>query len=558
MQIHSPDFRNRLIGYMFLDRSKSKYDRLVSNSQEMLREVFSVADTISFKDAHDKTALNIHPFMVPSNQEEFKNIYIQLIRNMAERFAPNLPLRVNDNTISIRLTGPSLQRMEHALYNTYEKEPYWNQHFNEHYPRLVEMFNVYKTTKTSVDEHEKQDNALFKHVTLNERVFLHINISDDIIATLYRGLYNRQDVSFHEREMTQVIGNLFNPLFDLFKMLHMVLLVNEMYDGLKARTDAHKEAYIRQTVDARQKQFDVYKDWFFQNRIISDETVAELLGIENLLAAERLNELPRHEGNYVLPIDLDPKLPVGLELRLYEKSDDSQHWMGAVMAPELEQPVYDGYNNPAVATVTSLGEGDVVVVNDFLDVHVDYGIIRDTLVAYTPLDGAMLMSELSDQTRETLKELMRHLEPTAKVDVSPVEVAPIAVDKPVEEISLEELMARHGITPQQQTQAEPELRVVQPDPEPQEEDSPADDVRIEVFPSGYRLTSHGDDTFSLVYNEGGGDVLHMSISRDEVKRQLTRLGYVTNFPAMLHCDTDTTNLRSLAHPYVNIQNYLFI
>lgn len=557
MQIHSPEFRHRLFGYLFLRQSNDVYTHIVNGATDMLREVFSVADTISFKDAHDKKVLSISELMVPSTQEEFKSTYINFIRSMAERFAPNLPLRVNDNTISIRLTGPSLQRMEHALYNTYEKEPYWNHHFNQNYPKLVEMFSTYKSTKREVDEHTASNDPFYRYVTLSDRQFVHLNISDEFIAGLHRRLFTDPEIRLSSNQVRDNMNTVFTPIRSLFKMLHMVLLVNEMYDGLKTRTDAHKEAYIRQTIEARQKQFDVYKDWFFQNRIVSDEVVAELLGIESLVAAERLNELPRHEGGFVLPVDLVPKLPVGLELRLYEKTDDSQTWMGAVMTPELEQPVYEGYNNPAVASVTSLGEGDIVVVNDFLNVNVDYGIIRDTLVQFSDLEAAPMMAELSDNTRQTLTQLMDRLNPVTTVEVAPVSVEPIAEDKPVEQISLEELMARHGITPQQQQpEQEPELRVIAE--EPQDEPDIPQDVRIDVFPAGYRLTNHGDGTFSLVFNEGSGDVVRAAISPQQVKRELTRLGFVTTFPAMLHCDTDTTHLASLVHPYVNIQNYLFI
>lgn len=557
MHIYNPALRGRLLGHVFLNIGQKRFDHLIDGSENLLQETFAVAERIHFPDTHAQKSFDVSEFMVPSTQEEFKNTYIQFIVRAAERFAPNLPLRVNEKTISIRLTGPSLERMHHALYNTYENEPYWNQHFNENYPRLVEMFNSYKQEKAFTEEYSSSRNALYRYVKTGDRTFIHLDISDEIINRLHALIFDSSYQQMRQSLESHLEDQIFIPLKRLFNMFYMVLLVNEMYDGLKAKTDAHKQAYIQQTLDARKAQFDVYEKWFIDNRVVSDQVAMEMLGFQSLQVAEALNALPVFEGGYVLPLDIKPELPVGLELRLYQDKEDTKKWLGTIMTPELEQPQLEGYNNPAVGTITSIKDDGSVVVNDFLDVQINYVDIRDTLVKYSSIESIPLLAEVDATTREHVDTLTNRLRVSGEVTSSPIGVGsvPEQPEQTTETITLEELMARHGIRPNAPQQDVPVVDI--PEPE-QEAPAQQETINIDVFPSGYRLTNHGDGNFSLAFQENGNQVFHLGISTEEVKTHLLRLGFVQSFPAMVHCDRNAEHARSLAHPFSDLQNYLLI
>jgi len=534
MNIFSTEYSKKLSSLTFYDNSKREYKTIVSLLQEVIDLPLQIATNLQHPEVHAISELDLSTFMIPSTQEDFKNSYIELIQLFAQRFAPQLQMRVGRQVLSLRLTEESMQRAQ-RIASVYQDDQYWNQYFNEKYPRMSTIVSAYQNMKLHIDALSSNPSSFVEVAEARGHSYLHFKISDETIARLTSNLYSdvgRMDM-LQKLKLPEIIPN-------IFSYTSHALFLSEMYDGLKVEMDAQVASFYTQTETTRQAQFRIFEEWYQTNKVFSREQVREMYEEAGLFMEEKGLE------SISYPLETAPRVPIGAELYLYESKENADTWFANIISPVVDPPLIDGYQDPVIGKVTGYGEGNVIIINEFFNVEMNMDLFKTTFSQYSPSYDMNRVLTGDEQAVIDMIASVRQVTP----DVASVELVDHVKEQVAEKtsISLEDLLARHGIVPQQQVQVEPTAQPMEQAPEAPTIQADA----LRVLPNGFRVTQTGASEFGLTTASG----LQLRLSGAELATELRRHGHIGGGPSVINIDKDTTHMASLTEPFVQMASYL--
>lgn len=539
----NPDVRFKLASFSEIDKYVTLFESIQTFADESNQEMLSVADELAYPEVHQQTSGALKDIIIPSNQEELKKFYVTIIQKLLERFSAHLTHRVNDQSITVRISEPIIERIRHIADEVYEKDPYWGEYFNREYPRFASLLSRQKRAYQSINTSTSE---LVYRKTVGGRESIYFNISDETIANVFPSIQrsiNRDELSLASSDLS--------ALDNVFHFLSATLTLSEMYNGMKKITTEHAQKSQQTAMEKFTTQHTMFVDWYRENKMFSLERVAEVAGQEKMqfLADKGLDKL-------VIFPTVQPQVPKNMELLLYEHVTDADSWFATLMEPahsveDLQAREYDGYKRPVIGKVTGFDEAKgQVIINDFFSLNISEEAFMNSLQSNTE---DIRFPELSAEDRkeyDLISQMMLGLIEVVK-EVQAQEEVPV-VEETKETLTLEQLMERHGIQPAQPEVVE-EIPVAIPAELIQRQQERADRDVIRIFPDNYRVTQ-SDGSFALFYQ----NQLHLNLTSASLKERMQEFEIITDFPAMINMDTDATHINTLEQPFVNFQRYLII
>lgn len=539
----TPDVRLKLTAFSEIDTYINLFDQVQNFATESNQEMLSVAEELAHPEIHSMSSAQLKDIIIPSTQEDLKKFYAAIIQKMVQRFAPHLPVRFNEHTVSVRISEPIIERIQHITNEVYEKDPYWGEYFNREYPRFA---NLLSRQKRSLDSITTETSELVYKKRVGQRDFLYFNLTQEAIQNAFPNVTR----SIESGQLTIRSHNL-ERLENALYFFVSTLMLSEMYDGMKKITTAHAQKSQQTAMDKFTTQHTMFVDWYRENKVFSLERVAEVAGQEKMqfLQEKEITQL------VVFPT-IQPQVPKNMELLLYENESDTDNWFATLMEPantveDLQAPSYDGFKRPVIGKVTGFdADKGQVVINDFFSLPISEQAFIDSLVKNTEDIRFPELSEDDRKEYDIISQMMLGIIEVAQ-EVVVQEEAP-SEEETKETLTLEQLMERHGIKPAEQESAD-ETPVAIPAELIQRQQERADRDVIRIYPDNYRVTQLRGD-FALFYQ----NELHLNLSSAMLKERMAEFGLVTEFPAMINMDADASHINTLEQPFINLQRYLII
>lgn len=539
----TPDVRLKLTAFSEVEIFVNLYDQIQNFSNESNQEMLSVAEELSYPDIHKMTSGEIKDIIMPSTQEDLKKFYAAIMQKMTERFAPHLPIRFNENTISVRISEPVIERIQHITNEVYEKDPYWGEYFNREYPRFA---NLLSRQKRAFEQISTDVTSLVYRKKVGQREYVYFNLTQQALEMAFANVFH----SIQTGELSMRSHDL-NPIENALYFFASTLILSEMYDGMKKITTEHAQKSQQSAMEKFTKQHTMFVDWYRENKIFSLERVAEVAGQEKMqfLADKGLDKL------VVFPT-IQPQVPKNMELLLYESLTDTDKWFATLMEPahtveDLQAPSHEGFKRPVIGKVTGFDEEkEQVVINDFFSLNISETAFIESLTKNTE---DIRFPELSGADLEEYNTISKMMLGLIQVKDEVEEQEEVVIEEEAKEtLTLEQLMERHGIKPVEE-EVQQDAPVVIPAELIQRQQERAERDVIRIFPDNYRVTQTGNQ-FSLFYQ----GQLYIQLTSQMLKERMEELGILTEFPAMINMDADSTHMNTLEQPFVNLQRYLII
>lgn len=541
MNVFSSEYSTKLSSLSFYKDSKEEYSTLVSRLAEVIDLPLQVAETLQFPNAHVSQSLDLSSLLPASDFETFKQNYIQMVTMYAERFAPHLQLRPGRQVFSLRLSEEMVANADRVAH-VYQEDQYWNKYFNDKYPKMNTIVTAYHSAKNDINNLNDGQLRFLELVNVRGNDYAHIKIDNDALHRLSEQIYNPETSRTAQARRLKLP----NIIRKLFAYTSHSLLLGEMYDGLKVEMDEHIESFYQRTQETRQAQFDIFNEWYKQNKIFSREQIRGLSEEAGLFMEEKgLDQL-------VYPLETAPHVPIGAELYLYESKTSSGTWFANIISPVVDPPLVDGYEDPVIGKVTGYGEGNIISINEFFNVEMNMDLFKATFAQYSDVyEGEEAMTPERQQAIDMVASV-RTTTSVASVEITETPSTPQA-QATQESISLEDLLARHGIVPQEQAEVAPTAAPL-PEEAPVQEAEPAIPLdQLRPSPNGYRVTRTGDNEYSLSTSVGG---LELGLNPSQLASRLLETNCIQGTPQIIQIDTDATHMASLTEPFVSMTSYL--
>lgn len=540
MNIFSQEYSQKLSSLSFYQNAKKEYSDIVTRLLDVVELPLQVAETLQFPDAHVVQSLNLSAITPAASTDHFKANYLEVIQLYAQRFAPHLTYRQGRQNLSFRLSEQMIENAKRVAY-VYQEDQYWNKYFNDKYPKMGTIVNTFNSAKTEIESATSGSSARFLElVEARGNHYAHIKITDDALNSMTENVYTsniRRSEQARRLKVPQIVRKFFT--FTAYS-----LLLGEMYDGLKAEMDTHIASFYQRTEETRKAQFDIFNEWYKQNKVFTVAQIRELSEEAGLFMEDKGLE------SIVYPLETAPRVPIGAELYLYESKENSGTWFANIISPVVDPPIIDGYEDPVIGKVTGYGEGNIIIINEFFNVEMNMDLFKETFADYSDVyDGAREITADEQEVMNLIASVKQVQAEVASVEITAPETQ--AEAKAQESISLEDLLARHGIVPQQQAEVAPTAT-----PLPEEAPAPTESISLEELrpsPAGFRVTRTGSEQYALSTSSSG---LELGLTPDQLATRLLETNCIQGRPQIIQIDTDSTHVSSLTEPFGNMTSYL--
>lgn len=536
MNIFSTEYSTKLASLSFYQHAKKEYADLVTRLLDVVDLPLQIADALQYPDAHVTQTLDLSTITPAGDMNHFKRNYLEMIQLYAQRFAPHLTYRQGRQVLSFRLSEQIIDNAKRVAY-VYQEDQYWNKYFNEKYPKMGTIVNTFNSAKSELES--SSGSTFFELVETRGNLYGHIKITDEAMRELTEHIYEngRRSEQARRLKLPPIIRKFFT--FTTYS-----LLLGEMYDGLKVEMDTHIASFYQRTEETRKAQFDIFNEWYKQNKVFTRDQIRELSEEAGLLMEEKGLDVLTY------PLETAPRVPIGAELYLYESKTESGTWFANIISPVVDPPLVDGYEDPVIGKVTGYGEGNIIIINEFFNVEMNMDLFKAVFAQFSDVyDGEREISADEQQVMDLIASLRQ-----TTAEVASVEIGAPVVEQAQEQqasISLEDLLARHGIVPQQQAEVAPTA-----EPIPETPQTPEPSISIEELrpaPNGYRVTRTAENQYALSTASGG---LELGLTPDQLATRLLETNCIQGRPQIINIDTDATHVASLTEPFVNMTSYL--
>lgn len=547
MDIYSHAFHRQLIYLNHMKGLKEAPRDFLNERKELLQFYLSNAPTPTHIEQLSVSYFSFTGVEIPQADENEHDIHTNVLVNsykeqlarLLKTMLPHETIRINQNSISIRINPERLERANNIL-RAFQEDAYWNDYFTKKYPSLANGLNNYSSQKTRIERITSNNASFIQKVSTSQNEFIHFKFFDMIHGTFVtsfervqlsgsnRESYARSRFSYLDLEgdnLTRFRNRYAESPFivdnirSVLSYFSSIFLLDGIYDFMKMDMENHFKELHETMLTERQEAFQRLEKWYDLTHVDHDNKTFMPLFADNHLSS----------------------FPEKQDLFLYS-SDSSHEWKAVLIHPLPENPMLDGHAAPVVGSFTkTVDNSGRMTVNDYFDVQMDLQASREIWLQHSSmetdllLDGYTAISHEEFEVRSVDMPVPSEPEETISFDDIPT--------TDMKTVTIEELFRQHGVTmPQQEEVVVPEYE------EPDAQDAER--------PRNYRVTRCGDNTFSLFFLLNGQDVLISNLSHDALKRELTRNRLIENLPAVIRFDDDESRANTLDRPFRNPSNYL--